>query len=116
MKGKLMRKTTLFLATAGLMLALVAQTTAAPKPVAVVSFGGYDALKKDVAYAGQLGGNPDLAVGMEAMLKMFTGGKGLVGIDHAKPWGGVIYLEGEEPTGCAFIPVTNFAALQSVFE
>jgi hypothetical protein len=111
-----MRKTTMFLSTGGLLLALAAQALAAPKPVAVISFGGYDALKKDVAYAGRLGDNPDLAVGMEAMLKMFTGGKGLAGIDHAKPWGGVVYLEGEEPTGCAFIPVTDFALLRSVFE
>ena len=49
-----------------------AQSTAEMKPVLVISFSGYDALFGDIEFLGKLGGNPDMAKGLEAMLKMFT--------------------------------------------
>ena len=42
------------------------------KPLAVVSFSGYDQWKGDIAYVGRLSDNPDLAVGLEVLLKFMA--------------------------------------------
>jgi hypothetical protein len=88
------------------------------KPVATVSFAGYDKLKDNVALIGRLGGNPQLAEGLEKMLQGMTKGKGLAGLDTKRPWAVVAMTDGEMafPT-FGFIPVTNLkqlvAAVQS---
>jgi len=51
------------------------------KPLAVVSFSGYDEWMGDLEYVGKISDNPNLAVGREAMLKLFTQNKGLDGLD-----------------------------------
>jgi hypothetical protein len=81
------------------------------KPVAVVSLAGYDKLLGDVALAGKLSDNPDLARGLEAILKLFTKSQGLAGLDKARPWGAVVQTDGHEVTGCAFLPVTDLSKL-----
>ncbi|MEX2112941.1 MAG: hypothetical protein WD845_07130 [Pirellulales bacterium] len=56
------------------------------KPVAVLSIASYDRVMADVAMFGELAGNPDLAQNLEGMLKLFTQGQGLAGLDQKRPW------------------------------
>ncbi len=98
---------------------LWATPAAAPKPlkpVAVVCFAGYNELKADVAFVGKISGRPRLADNLEAALELFTGGKGLAGLDKSRPWGAVIQTDGDEFTGYAFFPVTDLEALVKVVE
>lgn len=81
------------------------------KPVVVVSFAGYDELMADIGLIGKLGGNPELAKGLEGLLAMMTGGKGLDGLDKSKPWGAVVQSDGQGFPVTAFVPVTNLKTL-----
>ncbi|MGD9723301.1 MAG: hypothetical protein AB7O59_18290 [Pirellulales bacterium] len=56
------------------------------KPVAVLSIASYDRIMADVAMFGNLAGNPDLDKNLEGMLKLFTQGQGLAGLDQTRPW------------------------------
>ena len=56
------------------------------KPVAVLSIASYDRIMADVAMFGNLAGNPDLDKNLEGMLKLFTQGQGLKGLDQTRPW------------------------------
>lgn len=56
------------------------------KPVAVLSIASYDRIMADVTMFGELAGNPDLAKNLEGMLKLFTQGQGLAGLDQKRPW------------------------------
>ncbi len=90
---------------------------AAAKPVAVVSFAGYEALMEDIALVGQLSDHPDLDRGLEAMLKLFTKNRGLAGLDKSRPWGVAVHTtDGEDFPGYLFIPVTNPAELADVLQ
>lgn len=73
--------------------------------IGVVSFSGYNAFIRDVDLIGRLGDRPGLAQTLEGMLAMFTGGKGVVGLDKSLPWGVAIY--GIQPLPLAFIPVND---------
>lgn len=81
------------------------------KPLAVVSYAGYDRAMKTLEFVGQLAGKPDLATGLEQMLKMMTGGQGLQGLDPKRPWGLVVRTEGTQIDGYAFFPVTDLKQL-----
>ena len=87
-----------------------AQATAA-KPLAVVSIAGYQELLDDIGYMGRLAGNPQAAQGVEGLIKLFTQGKGPVGLDKGRPWGVVMTSDLQ---GYAFIPVTDLTALLKV--
>lgn len=84
------------------------------KPLAVVTYAGYDRTMKTVEFLGQLAGKPDLASGVEQMLKMMTGGQGLQGLDPQQPWGVVVRSEGLGVNGYAFVPVTDLKQLLTV--
>lgn len=88
----------------------------AQKPVAVVSLAGYDAFIGDIKYVATLANNPELGVGVEGLLKLVTKNQGLAGLDKTKPWGAVLYVTGEKPTGYVFLPVTDFAKLADATE
>lgn len=78
------------------------------KPVAVVSFAGYDALIADLNYVGELSGAPQLAQSLEGILALVTRAQGLAGLDKSKPIGASLTLsEGGAPTPLIFIPVTD---------
>jgi hypothetical protein len=81
------------------------------KPLAVVSYAGYDRAMKTLEFIGQLAGKPEMAAGMEQMLKMMTGGQGLQGLDPQKPWGVVVRTEGSQIDGYAFFPVSDLKQL-----
>jgi hypothetical protein len=102
-------------------------TGAELKPIAVGSFSGYDALFGDIETLGKVSGNPDLASGLEAMLKFATRSHGLVGLDKTKPWGAAVYptkphlttephLTDSKPPGYIFLPVTDLDKLLAVLE
>jgi len=95
------------------------------KPVAVVSFSGYNEAKAHIAFVGKISGHPKLAEGLEALLKLATQGRGLDGLDKDRPWGVVIQLdadkfaEGERRlnrilSGYLFLPVSDTGALLEV--
>ncbi len=88
----------------------------AQKPVAVVSLAGYDALMGDIKYVTKLAGNPELGVGVEGFIKLLTKNQGLVGFDKTRPWGAVLNVEGDNLTGYAFLPITDFAKLGDAME
>jgi len=82
--------------------------------VATISISGYDELLADVDFIGKLGGNAELAEGLEAMVQMATQGKGLAGLDKTKPIGAVIQTDGMGFPAYAFIPVTDLGELISL--
>jgi hypothetical protein len=86
------------------------------KPVAVVSLAGYDAFMGDVNYIATLADNPQLAAGLEGLIKLFTKNQGLAGLDKSRPWGAVINVAGEEVTGYAFLPITDADKLGEILE
>lgn len=81
------------------------------KPVVVVSFSGFDALRTDADYLGKLMGNPELAKMLDGVIAMSTEGKGLEGLDAKRPWGAVLYSKGEEFSLAVFLPTTDIKAL-----
>lgn len=85
------------------------------KPLAVMGLAGYDRIRSDIAYVGQISDNPGLDVNLEAILKLFTRGQGLAGIDKFRPWGVVLFAEeAGRPSGFGFIPVSDAAKLAEV--
>ncbi len=98
-------------------LSLFAAAAAGPKevkPVALLSVASYDELMGDIAYVGKISDNPDLAVGLEAMLKLFTKSRGLEGLDKTRPLGVVLQTDGTEMFGYGMIPVTDLEKLLDV--
>jgi len=99
---------------------------AGSKPVAVVWLAGYAPLMNDISYAGKLANNPDLAVGLEVMLKLATQNRGLDGIDKERPWGIVLSIDEaklaagtqrrELLDGYAFVPVSDFGKVRETVE
>jgi len=82
-----------------------------PTPIAVISISGYDELRGDLEMIGKLGGTPELAKMVEGLIAMGTGGRGLAGLDKAKPLGAVVYIDGDDFPVIGFIPVTNLKSL-----
>ncbi|MCS7306717.1 MAG: hypothetical protein NZ602_16615 [Thermoguttaceae bacterium] len=82
-----------------------------PTPIAVVSISGYDELRGDLEMIGKLGGTPELAKMVEGFIAIGTGGRGLAGLDKARPLGAVVYVDGEEFPVIGFVPVTNLKSL-----
>lgn len=117
-----MRKTMLsmllvwLLAAACGLPALQAAEPSQGKPVAVVGVACYDELMADLDYVGKISGQPQVAMGVKGALAFITQGKGLAGLDKSRPLGAVIHLDGENPTGFAFVPVTDLDKLHDVFK
>lgn len=84
------------------------------KIVAAASIGGVDRIMADVGLLGEMAGKEDICKMAEGMLKLFTQGKGLVGLDRERPWGVLIGTDGEEIGGCAFVPVTDLKKLMDL--
>ncbi|HID78355.1 MAG TPA: hypothetical protein EYP56_20480 [Planctomycetaceae bacterium] len=83
----------------------------ADQPIAVISFAGYDALKRDGQLIAEALGQPDAIQKLEMFLVMATQGRGLAGLDKTRPWGVVITAIGPPPAGYLFLPVTDLAPL-----
>ncbi|MBN1908363.1 MAG: hypothetical protein JW818_01365 [Pirellulales bacterium] len=122
-----MRKATLTLLAIVVLIAtpgLVAQAedSTAPaspspaKPAVVVCAGSYNQWYGNVEAMGRLTGNPDLAKGLEAMLKLATGNRALDGLDKTRPLGALVIPTPDNPKGgtlCLYVPVTNLKELLS---
>lgn len=95
----------------------VPAVAAEKKPLVVMALAGYDRIRSDIAYVGQISDNPGLDVNLEAILKLFTRGQGLAGIDKFRPWGVVLFAEESgQPSGFGFIPVSDAAQLFEVLK
>lgn len=93
----------------------VPAAAAEKKPLVVMALAGYDRIRSDIAYVGQISDNPGLDVNLEAVLKLFTRGQGLAGVDKFRPWGAVLFAEESgQPSGFGFIPVSDAAKLFEV--
>ena len=65
----------------GTLLCVPAQAASqSAKPVVVVSVAGYDALLADLACLGEIGDHRDLDKSIDAIVKLFTRGRGLAGV------------------------------------
>lgn len=109
-----MRKTVASLLIVGLLLGLSTPLLAQQaKPLVTATFAGYDKLMSNVEYIGKIAQQPDLAKGLEEAIAKMTGsdGKGIPGLDGAKPWCVVVQTKGEEFPVYAFVPVTDFKKL-----
>ena len=82
-------------------------TNNATKPVAILSIASYDRIMADVALIGDLAGNPDLDKNLEGMLKLFTQGQGLNGLDQTRPWGVTLATDGLSFQPLVFLPVNS---------
>jgi len=108
------RKTVASLLIVGLLLGLSTPLLAQQaKPLVTATFAGYDKLMSNVEYIGKIAQQPDLAKGLEEAIAKMTGsdGKGIPGLDGAKPWCVVVQTKGEEFPVYAFVPVTDFKKL-----
>lgn len=100
--------TALALLTLGALQTPAAVHAADSKPVVVVSLAGYDALKQDLTFLGELSGMPKLAEAGEGLLAALTQGNGLAGLDKKKPIGAAVFYEPEgRPGGYLFIPTED---------
>jgi hypothetical protein len=77
------------------------------KPVVTIAFSGYDKLHSDVALIAKISDNPNLIQGFESLIDQATGGKGLAGLDKARPWGFVLQTDGQTFPMYGFIPVAT---------
>jgi hypothetical protein len=86
-------------------------TTTGTKSVAVLSIAGYDELLADLSFLGDLSGNAGLDQQLDGMLKLFTQGQGLKGLDTTRPWGAAVQTDGMQFQPLVFLPVKNFKEL-----
>jgi hypothetical protein len=87
---------------------------ATEKPVVLVSLSGYRSLLDDADFLAELAGNPKVSEQAEGAIKLFTGGKGLEGLDQTRPWGAVVKTDGLEFNALIFLPVTSTKKLLDV--
>lgn len=81
------------------------------KSVAVVSIASYDDIKKNITFLGNLGGNPDMGDQLEGMLKLFTAGQGVNGLDTTKPWGVTVQTDDVQFEPIVCLPVKDIKTL-----
>ena len=81
------------------------------KPVAVVSLTGYDKMLDNVAMLGRASGNREVAKELIVVLKLLAIQQGMTGPDKARPWGIAVQADGDQLTGCAFVPAPDLAKL-----
>jgi len=88
-----------------------AQSEEGPKPMAIVTLAGYDALMEDIDFVGSLVGQEAFAQNVEQMIMLFTQNKGLVGLEKNKPLGLIVQSDGMNISGALCIPVTSLEEL-----
>jgi hypothetical protein len=86
------------------------------KPVAVLAIASYDRLMTDLAFIGNLTGNPDLDKNIEGMIQLFTQGQGLVGLDRTRPLGVALNTDGLSFQPLIVLPVTDLKQLLGALE
>ncbi len=106
----------MWLAALVVLVAPAAWAQEALKPVILAVFPSYDELMADVDYLGGLSGQPQASQQIEQILALFTQGQGLAGLDKTKPCGAAMFLDGGQPVGAAFVPVTDVKKLLASLE
>ena len=86
------------------------------KPIVTVAFSGYEELVSDLNFVGNLAGNPQLGAAIEMSTMLATGGRELKSLDKSKPWGGVVWADGPEILGLAFVPLADLDEVKSILE
>jgi hypothetical protein len=81
------------------------------RPVAVVSFAGWDELHADLAWLGQLVQAPELTQTLGKGLAARSGVSQLPGLDKQRPWGAVVQTDGLRVVPIVFVPVHDAARL-----
>ncbi|NLE36713.1 MAG: hypothetical protein GX621_01665 [Pirellulaceae bacterium] len=104
----------IFALPASVVSAVAAQEPESAGPIAVVSLAAYDQWHENVAMIGELSGSPDLAQGLEAMLKIATANRGAAGLDKTRPWMAALIPVGPMFTAYACLPVDDLDALIDV--
>ncbi len=95
----------------GLLLACQPAWTAEWKPVAVVSFTGWEELVSDIEFLGLLTQNGELAATLGKALASRTGVQSLEGLDPRRPCGALVETDGLRVHPIAFFPVTSLPRL-----
>ena len=114
-----MRKLLLSILALGMIFGLGRVCPAAEplKPIAVVSIAAYGDLMKSIEQVTALAGKPDAYKAVDGMLKAFTQGQGLAGLDEKRPAGLVVLLgEGDVPVVYGFVPVSDLKKLLGVVQ
>jgi hypothetical protein len=91
-----------------------AATAGETETVAVLAVNSYTNLINDIGFLGGLADRPEIGQMLEGFVALFTQGRGLVGLDKAKPWGVLLRTDGVEfmPVGC--LPVNNVRELTNL--
>ncbi len=88
----------------------------APKSVAVVAIQKYSGLIGDIDFLGELGGQVKSGQQLENLLKLFTQGQGLNGLDKETAWGAVVQTNGFDFAPIICLPVTDLDALMTTVQ
>ena len=102
----------MFLAAAVLFAAGLSRAGAVePKPIAALAVASYNDLLDDVNFVGGLVDRPQLGAGLDGLVTLVTQGKGLAGVDKARPFGAIVQASGaDDVSGYVFVPVNDFKA------
>jgi len=117
-----MRNTALSTLVVALLLAVCpvrtsrADSTGDAKPLAVVSLASYDELPDSLDLVGKLSGRPKMGKGFQGLVTVLTQGRGLVGLDTARPWAFVVQAGGPIRGGYACLPVDDLDGFLELFQ
>ncbi len=97
----------------GFSLSLASHVWAAPpKSLAVLSLASYDQAKFDPNSMAFVTHTPDMPTWLSGLLRLYSEGTPLAGLDHARPWGAVVQID-QGLSAYAFVPVTDAETLLS---
>ncbi|HEX5443662.1 MAG TPA: hypothetical protein VFW87_07530, partial [Pirellulales bacterium] len=116
MKKILLPMLAVALLTLPVMRTAVAADNEGSKPVAVLAIASYERLMTDIAFIGNLTGNPDLDKNLEGMIELFTQGQGLAGLDKKRPLGIALNTDGLQFQPLVILPVTDLKQLLTALE
>jgi len=85
------------------------------KPVALAAMTSYDETMANLALLGKLSDWSDLPQNVEGLIKLFTRGRGLKGLDKTKPSGIFVQTDGKKYYGYGMVPVANAQELYETF-
>ena len=91
----------------------VPQQAGGRQPVLAVSVASYDKVMEDVGFIGRLLQREGLEKQADAMITLFTQGKGLIGLDTKRPWGLVLNTDGFGFQPLGFLPVTDLKSFST---
>lgn len=102
----------------GLMSLWMVSPAQAQQPTVVLSVRSVDELLDDADFIGEVVGQEGARESAEQFLGLFTGGKGLAGVDLEKPLGlyGNVTAAGEPETPVVFLPISDADAFKGLIK